>query len=66
MLLYLSIICMPVTMTVNVNREEALIFALKDNTPSDILDRIDFAVPSKEDPFAIDINCLPAIPKTNS
>ena len=47
-------------------KKEALILALRGNLPSDILDQIDFSEPRSSDPFDIDINCLPAVPKSNS
>ena len=40
--------------------------ALHGDISPDILDQIDFSVPRKDDSFEIDINCLPAVPKTNS
>ena len=34
--------------------------------PAEALDMIDFTVPRPEDPYDIDLSCLPAVPKTNS
>ena len=47
-------------------RKEALILALRGDISPDVLDQIDFSVPRMDDPFEIDIECLPAVPKTNS
>ena len=47
-------------------RKEALILALRGDISPDVLDQIDFSVPRMDDSFEIDIECLPAVPKTNS
>ena len=47
-------------------RKEALVLALRGNISQDILDNIDFSVPRQPDPFDIDIESLPPVPKTNS
>ena len=44
-------------------RKEALILALRGDISPDVLDQIDFSLPRIDDPF--DLNCLPAVPKTN-
>ena len=44
-------------------RKEALILALRDDISPDVLDQIDFSLPRIDDPF--DLDCLPAVPKTN-
>ena len=45
---------------------EALNLALRGKLPAEALEMIDFSVPRQEDPFDIDLSCLPAVPKTNS
>ena len=40
--------------------------ALRGKLPAEALEMIDFSVPRQEDPFDIDLSCLPAVPKTNS
>ena len=47
-------------------RKAALILALRGDISPDVLDQIDFLVPRMDDLFEIDIECLPAVPKTNS
>ena len=47
-------------------KKEALNLALRGKLPAEALDMIDFSVPRQEDPFDIDLSCLPAVPKTNS
>ena len=47
-------------------KKEALNLALRGKLPAEALEVIDFSVPRQEDPFDIDLNCLPAVPKTNS
>ena len=44
-------------------RKEALILALQGDISPDVLDQIDFSLPRIDDPF--DLDCLPAVPKTN-
>ena len=44
-------------------RKETLILALRGDISPDVLDQIDFSLPRIDDPF--DLNCLPAVPKTN-
>ena len=44
-------------------RKEVLILALRGDISPDVLDQIDFSLPRIDDPF--DLNCLPAVPKTN-
>ena len=44
-------------------RKEALILALRGDISPDVLDQIDFSLPRIDDPF--DLDCLPAVPKTN-
>ena len=44
-------------------RKEALILALRGDVSPDVLDQIDFSLPRVDDPF--DLDCLPAVPKTN-
>ena len=44
-------------------RKEALILALRGDISPDVLDQIDFSSPRIDDPF--DLDCLPAVPKTN-
>ena len=40
--------------------------ALRGKLPAEALEMIDFSVPRQEDPFEIDLSCLPSVPKTNS
>ena len=40
--------------------------ALRYDISPDVLDQIDFSVPGMDDPFGIDLECLPAVPKTSS
>ena len=47
-------------------KKVARILAPMGNLISDILDQIDYSEPRSSDPFDIDINCLPAVPKSNS
>ena len=47
-------------------KKEALNLALRGKLPAEALEMIDFSVPRQEDPFNIDLSCLPAVPKTNS
>ena len=47
-------------------KKEALNLALRGKLPAEALEMIDFSVPRREDPFDIDLSCLPAVPKTNS
>ena len=47
-------------------KKEALNLALRGKLPAEALEMIDFSVPRQEDPFDIDLSCLPAVPKTNS
>ena len=47
-------------------KKEALDLALRGKLPAEALEMIDFSVPRQEDPFDIDLSCLPAVPKTNS
>ena len=51
--------------TYGVFKREALNLALRGNLSSEVLDLIDFSVP-KQDPFDIDLRCLPSVPKTDS
>ena len=44
-------------------KKEALNLALRGKLPAEALEMIDFSVPRQEDPFDIDLSCLP---KTNS
>ena len=44
-------------------RKEALILALRGDVSPDVLDQIDFSLRRIDDPF--DLDCLPAVPKTN-
>ena len=46
-------------------KREALNLALRGNLSSEVLDLIDFSVP-KQDPFDINLRCLPSVPKTDS
>ena len=46
-------------------KREALNLALRGNLSLEVLDLIDFSVP-KQDPFDIDLRCLPSVPKTDS
>ena len=50
----------------NVIKKEALNLALRGKLPAEALEMIDFSVPRQEDPFDIDLSCLPVVPKTNS
>ena len=47
-------------------KKEALNLALRGKLLAEALEMIDFSVPRQEDPFDIDLSCLPAVPKTNS
>ena len=47
-------------------KKEALNLALRGKLSAEALDMIDFSVPRQEDPFDIDLSCIPAVPKTNS
>ena len=47
-------------------KKEALNLALRGKLSAEALEMIDFSVPRQEDPFDIDLSCLPAVPKTNS
>ena len=47
-------------------KKEALNLALRGKLPAEALEMIDFSEPRQEDPFDIDLSCLPAVPKTNS
>ena len=47
-------------------KKVARILALRGYLISDILDQIDYSERRSSDPFDIDINCLPAVPKSNS
>ena len=47
-------------------KRESLNLALRGNLSSDVLDLIKFSLPRTDDPFAIDLNCLPPVPKTDS
>ena len=47
-------------------KKEALNLALRGKLPAEALEMIDFSVQRQEDPFDIDLSCLPAVPKTNS
>ena len=47
-------------------KKEALNLALRGKLPAEALEMIDFTVPRQQDPFDIDLSCLPAVPKTNS
>ena len=40
--------------------------ALQGKLPAEALDMIDFSVPRQEDPFEIDLSCLPSVHKTDS
>ena len=51
--------------TNRVVKRQALNLALRGNVSSEVLDLIDFSVP-KQDPFDIDLRCLPSVPKTES
>ena len=46
-------------------KKEALNLALRGKLPAEALEMIDFSVPRQEDPFDIDLSCLPAVPKNN-
>ena len=46
-------------------KKEALNLALRGKLPAEALEMIDFSVPRQEEPFDIDLSCLPAVPKTN-
>ena len=52
--------------TYGVVKREALNLALRGNLSSEIVDLIDFSVPKLNDPFEIDLHCLPSVPKTDS
>ena len=52
--------------TYGVVKREALNLALRDNLSSEVVDLIDFSVPKLNDPFEIDLHCLPSVPKTDS
>ena len=52
--------------TYGVVKREALNLALRGNLSSEIVDLIDFSVPKLNDPFDIDLHCLPSVPKTDS
>ena len=47
-------------------KEEALNLALLGKLSAEALDMIDFSVSRQEDPFEIDLSCLPLVPKTDS
>ena len=47
-------------------KKEALNLALRDKLSAEALETIDFSVPRQEDPFEIDLSCLPLVPKTDS
>ena len=47
-------------------KKEALNLALRGKLPAEALEMIDFSVPRQEDPFDVDLSCLPAVPKKNS
>ena len=47
-------------------KKEALNLAFRGKLPAEALEMIDFSVPRKEDPFEIDLSCLPSVPKTDS
>ena len=47
-------------------KKEALNLALRGKLPAEALDMIDFSVPRHEDPFDINLRCLPSEPKTDS
>ena len=47
-------------------KKEALNLVLRGKLSAEALKMIDFSVPRQEDPFDIDLICLPAVPKTNS
>ena len=47
-------------------KKEALNLAFRGKLPAEALEMTDFSVPRQEDPFDIDLSCLPAVPKTNS
>ena len=47
-------------------KKEALYLALWGKLPAEALEMIDFSVPRQEDPFEIDLSCLPSVPKTDS
>ena len=51
--------------TYGVVKREVLNLAFRGNLSSEVLDLIDFSVP-KQDPFDIDLRCLPSVPKTDS
>ena len=44
-------------------KKEALNLALRGKLPAEALEMIDFSVPRQEDPFDIDLSCLPAVPQ---
>ena len=46
-------------------KKEALDLALRGKLPAEALEMIDFSVPRQEDPFDIDLSCLPAVPKNS-
>ena len=52
--------------TYGVVKREVLNLALRGNLSSEVLDLIDFSVPKLNDPFEIDLHCLPSVPKTDS
>ena len=47
-------------------KREALNLALRRHLSDEVLEMIDFSVPKLDDPFDIDLSCLPSVPKTNS
>ena len=47
-------------------KKEALVMALRGNITPDTLDMIDFSVPTKPDPFDIDLGLLPSAPNTSA
>ena len=47
-------------------KKEALNLAVRGNLSSEALEMIDFSVPRPDNPFDIDLSCLPSVPKTDS
>ena len=46
--------------------KEALNLALLGKLPAEALEMIDFSVQRQEDPFEIDLSCLPSVPENDS
>ena len=52
--------------TYGVVKREALNLALRGNLSSEVVDLIDFSVPKLNDPFEIDLHCLPSVPSAGN